>query len=157
MAAPMFPIRRSFLRGLLAAPMVGLAATADAGFFSPSRSPARSEAVAGLLNGLRDAVPELTHEILVKAPDIAEDGASVFIEMVSVLPAVDGILIFADRNPQPLVAAFHLGPGMLPELKTRIKVAQTGNVWVVMRSQGRYYRAFKQVKVTIGGCGAGLN
>ena len=62
-----------------------------------------------------------------------------------------------ESNPQPLVAAFWIGPDLVPEIKTRIKVAQTSNIWVVVRSGGQFFKASKLVKVTKGGCGIGLN
>jgi len=110
-----------------------------------------------MLAALQKAQPALSADIRILVPSIAEDGASVYLECSTSLPDVDALTIFADRNPQPLLAAFWIGPGVVPELKTRVRLAQTSNVWVVVRSRGQFFRAAKQVVVTVGGCGMGLN
>lgn len=158
--------RRSLLRGGLSSAALAVAASAgllrpvsawSAPLFWNAARPEPSTAVAGILRELRDANPAISAQILIKAPDIAEDGASVFVEVYSILPDLDAFAVFVDRNPQPMAAVFHLSRQTAPELKFRVKVAQTGNIWVVARSGGRFYRNFKTVKVTIGGCGAGFN
>jgi sulfur-oxidizing protein SoxY len=34
-----------------------------------------------------------------------------------------------------------------------VKMGQTSNVYAVVKADGKYYRAVKEIKVTIGGCG----
>ena len=38
-------------------------------------------------------------------------------------------------------------------VSTRIKLAETSNVRAVIKADGKFYTAAKEVKVTIGGCG----
>jgi sulfur-oxidizing protein SoxY len=109
------------------------------------------------LRALQTSNPSFSNAIRLKAPDIAEDGASVFIDIACALPDVDALFVFVDRNPIPQIAAYQIAPEVVPALQMRIKVSQTANVWVVARSAGQFYKAVKTVKVTIGGCGAGFN
>lgn len=161
----MNPARRLLLRGALPGATLSIAlaagllrpATVLAGPANQSIRPQMGLAANELLQALRTAQPAQSTEIRIIAPDIAEDGASVFLECSTTLPEVDGFVIFAERNPQPLVASFWIAPDVLPELKTRIKLSRTSNVWVVVRSRGQFYKASKMVKVTVGGCGVGLN
>lgn len=150
-------LRRGLLRATL--PAASLAVAAAAGLLRPRAAHAywRDSRVRPILRDLRSSQPVDSDMILLKAPDIAENGASVFIEFACALPEVDALFVFVDRNPQPLVAAFWIAPEVLPWLQMRIKVAQTARVWVIARGGGRFHRAGKQVTVTAGGCGVGEN
>ncbi len=92
-------------------------------------------------------------DIVIKAPDIAENSAVVPVEMNCKIPGVQTISLFADKNPQPLIAQFSLAEGVEPYISTRIKMGDTGNIRVVVQAGGKNYVATKEVKVTIGGCG----
>ncbi|CAG0997552.1 sulfur-oxidizing protein SoxY [Myxococcaceae bacterium] len=94
-----------------------------------------------------------SREVLLKAPDIAENGAVVPIEVTSLLPNTSEILIVGEKNPVPLVARFIINPGMAPEISLRMKMAETGKVRALVKSGGNYYSSAKEVKITIGGCG----
>ncbi len=63
------------------------------------------------------------------------------------------IAIFVDQNVNPLIADFTLSNGAEGYVSTRIKMAKTSNVTVVVKAGGKSYMASKEVKVTIGGCG----
>lgn len=94
-----------------------------------------------------------SREVILKAPEIAENGAVVPIEVTSLLPNTSEILIVGEKNPVPLVARFIVGPGMAPEISLRMKMAETGKVRALVKSGGNYYSSAKEVKITIGGCG----
>ncbi len=94
-----------------------------------------------------------SREILVKAPDIAENGAVVPIEITSLLPNTSEIIVVGEKNLVPLVARFMIGPGMAPEISLRMKMAESGKVRAIVKSGSSYYTAAKEVKITIGGCG----
>ena len=38
-------------------------------------------------------------------------------------------------------------------VSTRIKMGQTSNVFALVKADGKYYVASKEIKVTLGGCG----
>jgi sulfur-oxidizing protein SoxY len=42
---------------------------------------------------------------------------------------------------------------MVPDVSTRIKMGQTSNVVALVKSDGKYFMAAKEIKVTLGGCG----
>ena len=92
-------------------------------------------------------------KIELKAPEIAENGAIVPVEATSRIPGTQSIWIFADRNPQPLVAQFDFGEALEPFVSTRIKMGESSKVRLIVKAAGKYYTATRDVKVTIGGCG----
>jgi sulfur-oxidizing protein SoxY len=92
-------------------------------------------------------------QIQLKAPEIAENGAIVPVEITSKIAGTQTIYIIADKNPQPLVAIFDIEPGLEPFISTRIKMGESSKVRVLVKAGGRFYVATQDVKVTIGGCG----
>lgn len=94
-----------------------------------------------------------TKDIVIKAPDIAENSAVVPVEVTCKIPGAQTISLFADKNPQPLIAQFSIAEDVEPYISTRIKMGDTGNIRVVVQADGKNYTASKEVKVTIGGCG----
>ena len=98
--------------------------------------------------------PAATEDIVIKAPEIAENGAQVPIEVQSNVPGTRVIYIFVDRNPQPMVGSFELMSGAEPFISTRIKMGETSSLRVVVQAGGRYFMVAREIKVTIGGCGA---
>jgi sulfur-oxidizing protein SoxY len=150
-------VRRNVLRGTVSTAVLSVAVAA--GILRPRQSVAASLAssLPETLRALQNSNPVTSNAIQLKAPDIAVDGATVFIDFSCALPDVDALVVFVDRNPQPLIAAFQLAPEVVPALQMRIKVAQTAQIWVVARSAGQFYKTAKTVKVTVGGCGVGFN
>jgi sulfur-oxidizing protein SoxY len=92
-------------------------------------------------------------DINIKAPDIAENGAVVPIQVTTTLPNVESISIIAEKNPVPLIASFNFGENAVGYISTRIKMGTTSDVIAVVKADGKLYSAKKEVKVTIGGCG----
>lgn len=101
--------------------------------------------------GAAGALP--SEDIVIKAPEIAENGAQVPVEIESHIPNTEAILIFSDKNVQPYVGTFEFRNGAEPFISTRIKMGDTSNLRAIVRANGRYYVKLKEVKVTIGGCG----
>jgi sulfur-oxidizing protein SoxY len=86
-------------------------------------------------------------------PDIAENGAVVPIGITSAVPKTESIAIMVEKNPNMLAAVFDIPEGTEPTLSTRIKMGQTSNVYALVKADGKYYVASKEIKVTLGGCG----
>jgi len=103
---------------------------------------------AGILN------PAASADIVIKAPEIAENGAQVPVDILSKLPGTDTVYIFVDKNPQPFVGSFDFLNGAEAFISTRIKMGETSNLRVVVRAGGKHFVATREIKVTIGGCGA---
>jgi sulfur-oxidizing protein SoxY len=58
-----------------------------------------------------------------------------------------------EKNPNVLAATFAIPQGTLPEVQTRVKMAQTSNVFALVKADGKFYYAAKEIKITLGGCG----
>jgi sulfur-oxidizing protein SoxY len=93
-------------------------------------------------------------------PEIAENGNTVpmTVSVDSPMTAqsyVSDVLVVAEGNPRGGVATFHFSPASgVAEVNTRIRLAETQNVVAIAKmNDGTVFRASKQVKVTIGGCG----
>ena len=73
--------------------------------------------------GGRSAVPSMN--LLINAPEIAENGAVVPISVSTSLPNVQQIAILVEKNPNALSANFTIPPGTEAYVSTRVKMAQT--------------------------------
>jgi sulfur-oxidizing protein SoxY len=89
----------------------------------------------------------------VATPDIAENGAVVPVTVVSAIPGTQAIAILIEKNPNMLAAVFDLPAGTDPSVTTRVKMAQTSNVYALVKAGGQYFATHKEIKVTLGGCG----
>jgi sulfur-oxidizing protein SoxY len=92
-------------------------------------------------------------EVTIVAPDIAENGAVVPVGVASKIDKTASIAILVEKNPNVLAATFAIPQGTLPEVQTRIKMAQTSNVFALVKADGKFYYAAKEIKITLGGCG----
>lgn len=144
--------RRAFLQSMigasalvLMAPLRALAAIWNSAAFE-------SKDVQGALDGLQ--VPEEipTDDIEIIAPDRAENGAVVQVEIRSRIPNTEAIAILADKNPTPLIANFMFSNGAEPFVVTRIKMAETSDIQAIVKSGDRYYVAKRMVEVLENGC-----
>jgi len=107
----------------------------------------------GALKGIGAAGAAPSKDVLIDAPEIAENGAVVPIEITSNVPGTTSIAVIADKNPFPLVAQFQFHEGAAPFVKLNIKMGETSGVRAIAQAGGRSYVATKEIKVTIGGCG----
>jgi len=94
-----------------------------------------------------------SEDISIVAPEIAENGAVVPVNIISKLPGTDAIAIVVEKNPNLLAAKFSIPKGTIPDVQTRIKMAQTSNVFALVRADGKFYYVAKEIKITLGGCG----
>lgn len=94
-----------------------------------------------------------SRDISITAPDIAENGAVVPVAVTSRIPNTQSISIVAEKNPFPLAATFDFAGTSEAYVSTRLKMGQTSNIRAVVKADGRFYTATKEVKVTVGGCG----
>jgi len=151
------PSRRTALKrtGALAATALaaGLLRPAEA-LADWNKSAFESKTVADALRNLKVASPADTKDIVIRAPDIAENGAVVPIEIQSNIPGTKSIVVLIEKNPFPYAASFDFAQGALPYVALRVKMGETSNVRVVAATaDGKFHAAVKEVKVTIGGCG----
>jgi sulfur-oxidizing protein SoxY len=148
--------RRSFL-----AVAGGTSALAAAGLLKPAAAEAAAWNKQGFeAKAYNDAVKGLgatamidSKDIAITAPDIAENGAVVPVAITSRIPNTQSISIVAEKNPFPLAATFDMTNGAEPYASVRLKLGQTSNVRAIVKADGKFYTAAKEVKVTVGGCG----
>lgn len=92
-------------------------------------------------------------DIAITSPDIAENGAVVPVSVSSKLAKTESIAILVEKNPNALSASFDIPGGTEPFVSTRVKMGQTSNVHALVKADGKYFYATKEIKVTLGGCG----
>ena len=113
-----------------------------------------AKAVEDVLKALGAAKPVESNDVTLTAPDIAENGAVVPVSAASALPDVKRLVFLIEKNPTTLAGSFELTDAVETNVATRVKMAQTSNVYAVaMLGDGRTLYAKKEVKVTLGGCG----
>lgn len=95
----------------------------------------------------------LSQDILITVPDKAENGAIVQVEVKSNIPSTETISILVEKNPTPLIAHFQFSNGAEPFVVTRIKMAETSDVKVVVKAGNLYFTNAKNVIVLENGCG----
>ncbi len=150
--------RRQVLKGAGAAGAVSVAVAA--GLLQPgavfaaewNKSVFESKDLGGVMKAVGGA-GAASGDIVVKAPDIAENGAVVPVEITSNIAGTESITLIGEKNTLPLLAQFDLSNGAQGFISTRIKMGSTANVRAVVKAGGKMYTAAKEVKVTIGGCG----
>jgi sulfur-oxidizing protein SoxY len=106
-----------------------------------------------VLKAMGGASAEKSADIIITAPDIAENGAVVPVAVASKIAGTESISILVEKNPSSLAAQFEILAGTEANVGTRVKMGQSSNVHAVVKAGGKYYVATKEVKVTLGGCG----
>jgi sulfur-oxidizing protein SoxY len=95
-----------------------------------------------------------SRDIVFTAPDIAENGAQVVIEVTSNIGGSQSLSIFVEKNPMPLAASFSFANGALPQVRVPLKMAESSRVRTIIRTaDGKLWHAQREIKVTLGGCG----
>lgn len=109
--------------------------------------------ISDAINKFTDGAEIVDGEIALTAPAIAENGNSVPVEFSA--PGAQSVIIFAEGNPEPVVAKFSFGKlNPSRSASTRVRLHQSQKVIVVAKMEdGSFQKAESSVKVTIGGCG----
>jgi sulfur-oxidizing protein SoxY len=143
--------RRQFLRTALAVALIGATRKAWAGSVRNVNA-FNARSVETALGALNLPAAEESNLIDIDAPDVAENGANVPVEVSARVPNVERVLVVGERNVFPLLADTAFGPGALPWIELKVKLAETSHVRVYVLADGRLYTASKQVRVIVGGC-----
>jgi len=156
----MSELRRKFLKSgasaALLAPLIG------SGLLMPTRVLAAewnknaftARSASDALKAYGSANTAESRDIVINAPEIAENGAKVEVEITSNIASTRSIAIFADKNPMPLSSVFEFSGPVLPYVKAQLKMAETTRLRAVVKTtDGKSYVAFREIKVTLGGCG----
>lgn len=91
--------------------------------------------------------------LTMKAPEIAENGAVVPIDVTSTLPNTTSLTILVLKNGSPLSGHYEFSNGAIADVSVRLKVGETSAIRAIAKADGKFYNVQKEVKVTVGGCG----
>ena len=152
--------RRKVLKGTGGGAVLALAMAA--GLFKPGSAWAQAgwNKAAFETKSLNDTVKAMggsaaaeSKDITINSPDIAENGAVVPFTIESKIPRTEQVALLVEKNPNVLAATFSIPDGTEPWVNTRVKMGQSSNVIALVKADGKFYYAAKEVKVTLGGCG----
>ncbi len=152
--------RRRVLKGTSGAAVLGLGVAV--GLLRPGSAWAQqswnkaafdTKSLNDAVNAMGGSPPTESKDITITSPDIAENGAVVPFTIASKLAKTEQIALLVEKNPNILAANFSIPDGTEPWVNTRVKMGQTSNVIALVKADGKYYYASKEVKVTLGGCG----
>lgn len=96
-------------------------------------------------------------DIEIVAPSHAENGAIVQVAVYSHIANTEAIAILVDKNPTALIGNYLFHQAAVPWMVTRIKMAETSGIKVIVKSGNQYFTATQQVKVLENGCGGTSN
>ena len=142
--------------------MAVLALAGAAGLFKPLSAWAQSawnkaafetKSVNDTVKAMGGTTATESKDIVITSPDIAENGAVVPFTIASKIPKTEQVALLVEKNPNALAATFSIPDGTEPWVNTRVKMGQTSNVVALVKADGKFYYASKEVKVTLGGCG----
>ena len=141
-------IRRSLLAALgvlLRKPLAALAAWNEEAF--------GAKTAADALKSLGAASPAPSKDIVIEAPQIAENGAVVPIEISSNIPGTNSIAVLIEKNPFPLAASSTSWTARCRSSSSTSRWARPRTCACSPRPAASHYAATRKIKVTIGGCG----
>jgi sulfur-oxidizing protein SoxY len=140
-------------RSILAAGAGGMAA-----LLLPARVLAR-EPLAAVVRTFTKGAPTRPGRVRLEVPPLVENGNAVGVTVrvespMSTSDHVRRIALFNDKNPQPDVAVFHLGPRAgRAVVSTRIRLATSQKIAAVAElSDGTFWTAEANVIVTLAAC-----
>jgi sulfur-oxidizing protein SoxY len=135
---------------------------AVAGTMPVAQVPSANATPAMLASAIRNVVGTAevrTGKVKLDVPPLVENGNTVpiTISVASPMTAVDyvrSIHVFNEKNPQPNIGNFYLGPqGGRAQISTRIRLADSQKVVAIARlSDGSFWSATADVVVTLAAC-----
>lgn len=138
----------AWLAGLGAAPLLG----ARSGGAQP-------DAFAPLVGRITGGAPLHAGRVQLDTPLLADNGHSVRVKLSveSPMTAADHvrrIALFSEKNPRPVIAVFHFGPGMArAEVVTRVRLNGSQRLLAVAElSDGSFWSGGAEVVVTEAAC-----
>jgi sulfur-oxidizing protein SoxY len=127
------------------------AAAADAPGWN--RAAFEAHSLADVVKALGGGPATESREVLLQAPEIAENGAVVRIGVQSQLPGTTQVALLVDKNPNALAALFDIPAGTEASVATNVKMNQSSRVYALAKAGDRFFYAVREVQVTLGGCG----
>ncbi len=145
--------RRDWLRAMVATGVLVLLAPLRALAAGWNKPAFEAHNVGDALKGLGISRVGPSRDIVLIAPDMAENGAIVQVEVESRIPGTESISILVEKNPTPLVANYLFSGGAEPYVITRIKMVESSELKIIVKAGDQFFSVAKQVEVALGGCG----
>ena len=92
-------------------------------------------------------------DIVITSPDIAENGAVVPVGVASKLPNTQMTALLVEKNPSMMAGFYEFTPDAVADVSMRVKMGQSSDVIAIVKADGKFFKAKKEIKVTLGGCG----
>ena len=144
-------------RQVVAASLAVLATGLVPGGAATAATPHYGEALARILDGRTPGHGGIS----IDAPEVAEDGNMVAVSIRVESPMTEAdhvrrIVLLSTRNPVAEVATFHLTPRSGEAfVASRIRLSESQDIVAVAElGDGTLRQARREVRVTVGGCGA---
>ena len=135
-------------------------ALASMGFFAANPAMASwnndwfaTKSIADTLKAMGVGSTTESSEINITSPDIAENGAVVPVGVASNLPQTQMVAVMVEKNPSMMAGLFEFTDNAVPDVSMRVKMGQSSDVYALVKADGKFYMAKKEIKVTLGGCG----
>ena len=91
------------------------------------------------------SAPVESKDLILQAPEIAENGAVVRIGAQSNIANTSQISFVVEKNPSALAASFDIPAGTDANVSTNIKMGQSSNVYALAKAGDKYFYAVKEV------------
>mgnify|MGYP001765081789 CR=1 FL=1 len=122
--------------------------------FAFNKDAFEAKSIADTLKALGASGLSASPDVMLTAPDIAENGAVVPLAVSTTLTGVKRLLVLVEKNPSALIASFNTSDSVESAFSIRAKMGQSSDVYAVaVMNDGKALFAKKEVKVTLGGCG----
>jgi sulfur-oxidizing protein SoxY len=135
-------------------------ALASMGFFAANPAMAawkkewfETKSVPDTLKAMGIASAPNSADIVITSPDIAENGAVVPVGIASKMPKTEMAALLVEKNPTMMAGFYEFTADAVPDVSMRVKMGQSSDVIAIVKSDGKFFMAKKEIKVTLGGCG----
>ncbi len=143
--------RRQFIKRLVALlPLAALPHNLLAAWPKQAFSARTLEEALAALYG--DETPQPSDKIDMKLDKRVESGESIPVTIRTSLNDVQSISLFVAENSPPLAATFYFDSLGIPYIATRLKLAKSGAVTAVIKTNHGLYSQQKEIKIIEGEC-----
>ncbi|WP_235580979.1 thiosulfate oxidation carrier protein SoxY [Pseudorhodoferax sp. Leaf265] len=129
-------------------------ATAAADVSGWNRAAFQSRLLADVVKALGGGALIESKEVFLQTPDISDNSAAVRIGVQCMLPGTTLLALLVEKNPNALAALFDIPSSTDANVATNVKMNQSSNVYALAKVGDRFHFAVREVKVTLGRCGA---
>ena len=155
--------RREFVQTTSGAAALGLAASVglfpgaalsqNAAQSTWNKAAFEAKSLADVVKALGGGTATESADVVLSAPEIAENGNVVRIGAQSAAAGVTWLGLVIEKNPAALAAGFDVMAGTEASMSTNVKMGQSSNVYALAKVGDKFIYAVKEIKVTLGGCG----